>query len=185
MLCFVICALQWIHSNNRIYRSRQHDLLSMNAENWNSDVPILCYCFSILVEPLITCSYHGCEVWKKESIASWTGNVMITICHSFWFLEVKDAISPVRRGRRTIWISLSCGCVYRWEGLVQHSMRATVPLNIYMAMKTGLTWLTTALVLVASLGHSVADYQRTVSYEREVVVRWWVLRAYTWQIEAC
>lgn len=51
-------------------------------------------------------------------------------------------------------------------------MRATVPLNIYMAMKTGLTWLTTALVLVASLGHSVADYQRTVSYEREVVVRW-------------
>jgi len=58
--------------------------------------------------------------------------------------------------------------VYKREGLVQHSMRATVPVN----MKTALTWLTKALVLVASLGHSVADYQRTVSYQREVVVRW-------------
>jgi len=28
---------------------------SINAENWNSDVPISCYCFSILAEPLITC----------------------------------------------------------------------------------------------------------------------------------
>ena len=39
---------------------------------------------------------------------------------------------------------------------------------------------------MALLGRSRADYQRTVSYEGEVVVRWWVYwHSYTWQNEAC
>lgn len=88
----------------------------------------------------------------------------------------KGRSAPSRQGRahdmNTVIVRLLHD-VYKREGLVQHSMRAAVPLNnFYMTMKAALTWLTTALLLVASLGRSVADYQRTVSYERELVVRW-------------
>jgi len=55
---------------------------------------------------------------------------------------------------------------------IQHSMRAKVSINYFDDEKAALTLLTATLLFVALLGRSRADYQRTVSYEGEVVVRW-------------